>query len=94
MPKASSLSISERLNLILESFQPNANIAELCRRSGISQATFYKWRDRFLEGGKQALSNGSTITGQADAARIEELKKVIGEQTVEIQVLKKSLHLR
>ena len=94
MGKPSQMSAEERLSLVLESLRPEASIADLCRKHGISQTTFYKWRDKFLEGGKQALlSNGQAKGSEADKARIEELERVIGQQSVEIRVLKKNLNL-
>ncbi len=32
-------------------------IAEICRKHQISQALYYRWRDRFLEAGQKGLSN-------------------------------------
>jgi len=94
MGKASNLSGEERLALVLESLRNEQSVADLCRQHGISQTTFYKWRDKFLEGGKQALlSNGQAKGSEADKARIEELERVIGQQSVEIRVLKKNLNL-
>ncbi len=96
MGKASTLSGEERLALVLESFRNEQSVADLCRQHGISQTTFYKWRDKFLEGGNNALlGNGSSSTASETAqAKIQELEQVIGRQTVEIQILKKNLHLR
>ncbi len=96
MAKASNLSGEERLALVLESLRNEQSTADLCRQHGISQTTFYKWRDKFLEGGRNALlRNGSSSTPSETAqGRIQELERVIGRQTVEIQILKKNLHLR
>jgi len=94
MPKASQLSTEERLALILESFRSEQSIADLCRKHGITQTTFYKWRDKFLQGGKRALMENGQASNMVEKARIEELERVIGKQTVEIQVLKKNLNLR
>ncbi len=33
-------------------------VAEICREHQISQALYYRWRDRFLEAGQKGLSNG------------------------------------
>ena len=89
-----SRSLEEKLSIVLEGLKENVNISELCRRHGISQATFYKWRDKFLEGGKTALAgNGGASASEAEKARIAELERVIGQQAVQIQVLKKNLKL-
>ena len=97
MPHAESgKSIEEKLAIVLEGLKESTNITELCRSHGISQATYYNWRDKFFEGGKTALSgNGTGSRGSIDAdkAKIAELERVIGQQAVEIQVFKKKLKL-
>ena len=40
----------------MEKFTAN-NIAELCRRHGVSVSNFYKWRDKFIESGKRDSMN-------------------------------------
>jgi transposase-like protein len=92
----STKSVEEKLAIVLEGLKETTNVSDLCRNHGISQTTFYNWRDKFFEGGKGALAaNGSaTRTGsEADKAKIAELERVIGQQAVEIQVFKKKLKL-
>lgn len=94
MPKEPKRSPEEKISIVLEGLRENVNITELCRRNGISQTTFYKWRDKFLEGGKNALmTNGQTGASDAERAKLAELERVIGQQAVEIKVLKKNLKL-
>lgn len=91
-----SKSVEEKLAIVLEGLQEAANVSELCRRHGISQASYYKWRDKFLDGGKSALTSNGTAAkspSEADKAKIAELERVIGQQAVEIQVFKKKLKL-
>jgi len=77
--------------IILEGLKGEKSIAEICREHQVSQTQFYKWRDRFLEGGKQRLGNGN---GQSEDKRYkaenDRLKKIIGEQAIVIDILKKS----
>lgn len=51
--------MSLRLEFVTFARQENANIAELCRRFGISRETGYKWLGRFAEGGEAALADQS-----------------------------------
>lgn len=84
----------EKLSIVLEGLKGEVAISELCTKHGVSQAWYYKQRDKFLEGGKRALvQQYGSMTNQAEKAKIEELEKVIGRQTVEIQILKKNLNL-
>ena len=58
--------VEEKFSIVLEGLKENTNIAELCRRHGISQTSFYKSRDKFLEGGKTSLTaNGTATTARA-----------------------------
>ena len=45
----------EKLTIVLSGLKQIQSVAELCRQNQISQTQYYKWRDQFLEGGKQAL---------------------------------------
>ena len=46
--------VEQKEQIVIESFTAR-NIAELCRRHGVSVAQFHKWKDRFLEGGRKGL---------------------------------------
>jgi transposase InsO family protein len=48
-------SLSERLDLVTLAGQPGANMAELCRRFGVSRKAGYKWLKRFGEVGFEGL---------------------------------------
>ena len=65
-------------------------MAEICREHQISQAMYYRWRDRFLEAGQKGLSNeGGEDETKVLQAQIEKLEKIIGRQTIAIEALKK-----
>ena len=71
-------------------YQYRHSAAELCRKHNISPTTFQDWKDRFLQGGKDALLNkGGRIKNHAK--EVENLKRIIGEITVANDILKKTL---
>ena len=82
----------EKLAIVMEGLRGSRPVAEICREHKISQTLYYRWRDRFLEGGKKALVNG---TGDENAykAEIERLHKIIGKQAIQIEILKKTEEL-
>jgi len=85
-------SAEEKLAIVLEGVKGKRTVADICREHQISQALFYRWRDKFLEGGKRALSNG--VSGEnAYKAEIEKLQKIIGKQAIQIEILKKTEEL-
>jgi transposase-like protein len=49
--KPSPLSVHERSTLILWLLSKEDTAANLAREAGVSEATLYRWREEFLEGG-------------------------------------------
>jgi putative transposase len=73
----------EEIIKILEEANAGISIEELCRRHGISKATYYSWKTKF---------GGMTI---AEAKRLKalelengRLKKLVAEQALDIIALK------
>ena len=79
--------------IVLEGLRGQKSVAEICREHQISQALYYRWRDRFLEAGQKGLSNGGSEDEKALQAQIEKLEKIIGRQTIAIEALKKTQEL-
>ncbi|WP_162009535.1 transposase [Thermoplasma volcanium] len=52
----------EKAAIAMESFTA-INIAGLCRRHGVSVSNFYKWRDKFIESGKQGFYGSGVNNG-------------------------------
>ena len=59
------------------------------RRYGIFPTQLSKWKQQFLEGGKDALSRNRR--GDEREEEIENLKRIIGEQSLVIDAFKKRL---
>ena len=83
--------------LILEA-ERKSNAAEICRREGIAPNLFYRWRTRFKEGGIQAIGamkRGPKTKDHEKVAMEREVKRLtqaLCEQTIELQLLKKSVN--
>lgn len=82
----------EKLAIVLEGIKEKRSVGEICREHMISQALYYRWRDKFLEGGKKALVNGAG-DDNLYKAEIEKLQKIIGKQAIQIEILKKTEEL-
>ena len=80
----------EKAGIVVEFFNTNISAAELCRRHNVSPATFQDWKDKFLQGGKQALADRGDAT-KNQVKEIENLKRIIGEITIANDILKKTL---
>ncbi len=80
----------EKLAIVIVGLKQTQSVAELCREHQISQTQYYKWRDAFLEGGKQALMGARHDTAKQLERKVEQLEQIIGKQTVALEVLKKT----
>lgn len=78
-----------KVAIVLEGLKGNTTIAEVCRKYQISETLYYKWRDKFLEGGRRAFISPENDRTKELEKKIEELEKIIGRQTVQIEILKK-----
>lgn len=79
----------EKLAIVLGGLKEKRSIAEICREHQISQALYYRWRDKFLEAGKKGLVNGAG-NNNVYRAELEKLQKIIGKQAIQIEILKKT----
>lgn len=95
MGRPSTLGEAKRLELVLALLRKEASGSELARRFGVSEPTMYRWRDEFLEAGKQGLKG---LKGSTEATEIKKLKselaehkQLIGEYAYANDFLKKRL---
>lgn len=89
-------SAEDKIRVVLEGFRKEIPITDLCRREGISSALYYSWLKDFMEAGKARLKGDSlrdATTQEVKHLRAENarLKELVGEQALELLVLKKSL---
>ena len=76
----------EQIIGILKEHQAGLSAAELCRKHGISDATFYKWRSKY---GGMEISEAKRLKALEDEnAR---LKKLLAEQMMDVATLKEML---
>jgi transposase len=81
----------DRIRIVMESLTKNITLAELCRKYNLKPNVFYWWKQKFIEGGKMALTgSGENINKQLQAEN-ERLKKLIGELTIANDAFKKTL---
>lgn len=83
----------DKTRIVMESLTTNITVAELCRKYNLNPNVFYNWKQKFIEGGKIALSGSSkeNTMNRNKEVEIDRLKKIIGEQTITIDAFKKTL---
>ena len=95
---AKRFSAEDKIRIVLEGLRGELPISELCRKEGISAATYYKWSKDFLDAGK----NGLTLATKRNAtsnevlrlkAENEDLKKALADAMLNLMRYKKSFGL-
>jgi putative transposase len=73
----------EQIITILKEAEGGAKVAELCRRHGISDATFYTWRSKY---------GGLEVSEMHRLRQLEEenrrLKLIVADQALDLRALK------
>ena len=73
----------EQIIGVLKEAEARAKVSELCRRHGISDATFYTWRSKY---------GGLEISEMRRLRQLEEenrrLKSIVADQALDIRALK------
>jgi len=73
----------EQIIAILAEGERGAVVRELCRRHGITETTFYRWRQKY---------GGMSVSEARRLEQLEEenarLKRIVADQALNLQVLK------
>ncbi len=78
-----------KAKVVLEALSGAKSAAEICREHNLKPDLLSHWKNQFLANASKVFENGSTVDPQQ--ARIEELEKLAGKQSLEIEILKKAL---
>jgi len=76
----------EQIIAILREQEAGRPTAEVCRKHGISDATFYKWKSKY---GGMEVSDAKRLKALEDENR--RLKKLLAEQMMDVATLKEML---
>jgi putative transposase len=81
--KQSKFSEAQIIGILNEQSQQDQKVAEVCRKHGISEATFYNWRSKYA---------GMTVDELKRLKELEHenarLKKIVANQSLEIDAIK------
>ena len=71
---------------ILKAHEAGVSVADLCRKHGVSDATFYTWRKKFGSMGRSQLSELKALEKEN-----QRLKKIVADLELDKLILKESL---
>ena len=83
-------SSSFKTKVVLDALSGKYTIQELSRKHEVHSTQINKWKSHFLKNASSVFENGTETKDQDIVAEKAELYKVIGQQKVEIDFLKKA----
>ena len=84
---------SEKLEIVSLSLEDGQSVKDLAIRFGVSENTIYNWRSHYAKN-KEASFPGKGNKIMSDTEReISELKKQLKEKELEVEILKKAVHI-
>jgi len=83
---------AKRLEIALAALKDEGQVAEVCNRYGISEATYYRLRDEAFKTLREGLKSGRRKGGREAALEREnrELKELVADYAAAVHILKKS----
>lgn len=89
----------QKLKIVLESLQRDTTIESVRIKYGVATSALHRWREEFKKaqadiatsafGDKRNPKSRAIRAGYEPGQSPDDLKKIIGEQTVQIEILKK-----
>jgi transposase len=74
---------------IVQEGMKGGNVSETCRRHGIAQTLYYRWKDEAEQGAKAALGGKSAAFAETEKdRRIRQLERTLGRKSLDIEILK------
>jgi transposase-like protein len=91
------LSSVQKASIVEEWESSGLTCPEFCRRHGLIASQLYKWRSDAKSGAIMSIKNDGELHSKAELEMLrkenEELKKALGESTLDIKILKKKLEM-
>ena len=91
------LSSVQKASIVEEWESSGLTCPEFCRRHGLIASQLYKWRSDAKSGAIMSIKNDGELHSKVELEMLrkenEELKKALGESTLDIKILKKKLEM-
>ncbi len=82
----------QKLEIVLAGLRGDRSVRDVCREHAVSETLYYGWRDKLLEGGREALAGKQERQGERELRRrVSELERTLGKKTYELEIAGKLL---
>jgi transposase len=90
--KYRSWTAKQKVEIVLAGMRGDRSVKEVCREHEISETLYYSWREKLLEGGREALAGKEERSGERELRRkIRELERALGRKTYELEIAGEAL---
>jgi transposase-like protein len=90
--KYRSWTAQQKIEIVLAGLRGDRTVKEVCRVHEIAETLYYSWRDKLLEGGREALAGKDERNGEKELRRkIRELERALGRKTYELEIAGEAL---
>ena len=87
-----SWTAQQKIEIVLAGLRGERTVKEVCREHEISETLYYSWREKLLEGGREALAGKDERNGEKELRRkIRELERALGRKTYELEIAGEAL---
>jgi transposase len=77
----------QKLEIVVAGLRGDVSVKELCRQHAIAETLYYAWREKLLEGGREALAGKEERRGERELKRrIAQLERALGRKTYELEI--------
>ena len=90
--KYRSWTAQQKIEIVLAGLRGDRSVKEVCREHEISETLYYGWREKLLEGGREALAGREERAGERELRRrVRELERALGRMTYELEIAGEAL---
>ena len=85
--KYRTFTAQQKLEIVVAGLRGDVTVKELCRQHEIAETLYYSWREKLLEGGREALAGKEERRGERELKRrIAQLERALGRKTYELEI--------
>jgi len=90
--KYRSWTAKQKIEIVLAGLRGDRSVKEVCREHEISETLYYSWREKLLQGGREALAGKEERAGERELRRrVRELERALGRKTYELEIAGEAL---
>lgn len=84
---------AEKLEVVSLSLEEGQNVKDISKRFGVSVNTIYNWRSTYAKHKEDSFPGKGNKTLSETERKIAELEKQLKEKELEVEILKKAVHI-